>query len=134
MLYVEKDLAQCVKVAFDKWDSNKAKLNHQYLYVANMRLSPNEFRTAIEKGSSHPQPRNWDPWRLLTYIVTGRKCTYTVLPTTGVPDRDVMFTLYNDIGMYGVKPIPDPNLLGLGVKFHTLEDFIKDSLVPHLKI
>src|ERR1700733_6924702 len=47
MLYVEKDLAQCVKVAFDKWDSQKAKLNYQYLYVANMRLSPNEFRTAI---------------------------------------------------------------------------------------
>jgi len=23
MLYVEKDLAQCVKVAFDKWDSQK---------------------------------------------------------------------------------------------------------------
>ena len=79
-------------------------------------------------------PKNWDLWRLLTCTVTGRKCTYTVLPTTGVPDRDVMFTLYNDIGMYGVKEIPDPNLLDLGVKFHTLEDFIKDSLVPHLKI
>lgn len=45
-----------------------------------------------------------------------------------------MFKLYNDIGMYGTKEIPDPNLLELGVKFQTLEDFIKDSLVPHLKI
>jgi hypothetical protein len=55
MLYVEKDLAQCVKVAFDKWDSQKAKLNYQYLYVANMRLSPNEYRAEIEKGSSRPK-------------------------------------------------------------------------------
>lgn len=50
MLYVEKDLAQCVKVAFDKWNTDKAKMNHQYFYVANMRLSPNEYRAAIEKG------------------------------------------------------------------------------------
>ena len=67
-------------------------------------------------------------------VVTGRKCTYTVLPTTGVPDRDVMFHLYNDIGMYGTKQIPDPNLLELGIKFHTVEDFIKEQLCPHLNI
>ena len=45
-----------------------------------------------------------------------------------------MFTLYNDIGMYGTKPIPDPNLLELGVKFHSVEDFIRDKLCPHLGI
>jgi hypothetical protein len=56
MLYVEKDLAQCVKVAFDKWDTHKATMNHQYFYVANMRLSPNEYRAAIEKGLPHPHP------------------------------------------------------------------------------
>lgn len=50
MLYVEKDLAQTVKVMFDKWDTHKEKLNHQYFYVANTRLSPKEFMTAIEKG------------------------------------------------------------------------------------
>jgi hypothetical protein len=32
-----------------------------------------------------------------------------ILPTTEVQDRDVMFTPYNDIGMYGTKPIPDEN-------------------------
>jgi hypothetical protein len=58
MLYVEKDLAQCVKVAFEKWDTEKLKLNHQYFYVANMRLTPNEYRAAIEKGSSRPIPQN----------------------------------------------------------------------------
>jgi hypothetical protein len=52
MLYVEKDFAQCVKVALDKWDSNKEKLNHQYFYVANCRLSPREFKAAIQKGSN----------------------------------------------------------------------------------
>jgi hypothetical protein len=66
--------------------------------------------------------------------VTGRRCTYTVLPTTGVHDRDVMFQLYNDIGMYGTKEIPDQNLLDLGVKFHTVEDFVRERLAPHLGV
>jgi hypothetical protein len=55
MLYVEKDLSQCVKVAFDKWEAQKQKLNHNYFYVANTRLSPRSFRDAIEKG---PLPSN----------------------------------------------------------------------------
>jgi hypothetical protein len=50
MLYVEKDFAQCVKVIFDKWDTHQDKLNHKYFYVANVRLSPCEFKNAIEKG------------------------------------------------------------------------------------
>jgi hypothetical protein len=54
MLYVEKDLAQCVKVVMDKWDSQKDKLNHQYFYVANIRLTPREFKSAIQKGWSLP--------------------------------------------------------------------------------
>jgi hypothetical protein len=50
MLYVEKDLSQCVKVAFDKWDTHREVLNHRYFYVANMRISPYQYAQAIEKG------------------------------------------------------------------------------------
>src|ERR1700737_4839961 len=50
LLYVEKDLAQCTKVMLDKWDTHKEKLNHQYYYVANCRLTAREYTTAIEKG------------------------------------------------------------------------------------
>jgi hypothetical protein len=45
-----------------------------------------------------------------------------------------MFQLYNDIGMYGTKEIPDQNLEALGIKFHTVEDYIRERLVPHLGI
>jgi len=45
-----------------------------------------------------------------------------------------MFKLYNAQGMYGTKEIPDPNLLELGIKFHSVEDFIRDRLLPHLGI
>ena len=67
-------------------------------------------------------------------VVTGRKWTYTVLPTTGVPHRNIMFTLYNDIGMHGTKEIPDPDLLELRVNFHDVEGFIKERLIPHLHL
>ena len=50
MLYVEKDLSQCVKVAFDKWDTHRDFLNHRYFYVANIRISPRQFSQVIEKG------------------------------------------------------------------------------------
>lgn len=64
--------------------------------------------------------------------VTGKECKYTVLPTTGVPDRDIMFQLYNERGMYGTKEIPDPNILKLGVKLNGIEEFVRECLVPFL--
>lgn len=55
-----------------------------------------------------------------------------MLPTTTVPDRDVMFQLYNEMGMYGTKEIPDQNVLKLGVKLHDIDDFVRSKLAPHL--
>lgn len=113
MLYVEKDLAAVTKAVFDHWDARADELNHQYLYISNARLTPLDIAASVKR-------------------VTGKECTYTVLPTTGVPDRDVMFQLYNEMGMYGTKEIPDENILKLGVKLHTVDDFMRERLAPHL--
>jgi hypothetical protein len=64
--------------------------------------------------------------------VSGRRTIYEVIPTTGVPDRDIMFELYNQVGMYPGKEIPDQNVLDLGVKLHSVDDFIRERLLPHL--
>jgi hypothetical protein len=45
-----------------------------------------------------------------------------------------MFKLYNAQGMYGSQEIPDPKLLELGIEFHSVEDFVRERLVPHLQI
>jgi hypothetical protein len=50
MLYVEKDLSSVTKAIFDHWDSRKEELNHQYLCVANARLSPRDILACINKG------------------------------------------------------------------------------------
>jgi len=115
MLYVQKDLSAVTKAVFDHWDTKKDELNHQYLYVANARIAPREIIACIKR-------------------VTGKDCPYRVIPTTGVPDRDIMFQLYNERGMYGTKEIPDPKVLSLGVKLHGIEDFVRETLVPALGI
>ena len=69
---------------------------------------------------------------LTRYAVTGKEGTYHVIPTTGVPDRDIMFRLYNETGMYGDKELPDENILKLGVQIHGIDDFVREVLAPHL--
>ena len=70
----------------------------------------------------------------MEYIVTGKKCIYETLSTTGVPDRDIMYQLYNEVGMYGNQELPDENIVKLGVKMHGIEDFVRERLVVHLGI
>ena len=64
--------------------------------------------------------------------VTGKEGVYHAIPTTGVPDRDVMFELYNQAGMYGAKSLPDKNVTRLGVQMHGVDDFVREVLAPHL--
>jgi hypothetical protein len=43
-----------------------------------------------------------------------------------------MFNLYNKTGTYPGVVLPDKYVLDLGVKLHSLEEFVKERLVPHL--
>lgn len=43
-----------------------------------------------------------------------------------------MYQLYNEVGMYGSKELPDENITALGVKMHGTEDFVRERLLPHL--
>jgi hypothetical protein len=64
--------------------------------------------------------------------VTGQPTTYVVLPTTGNVERDKMFNLYNETGTYPGVILPDQRVLNLGVELHSLEEFVRDRLMPHL--
>ncbi|KAI7781124.1 hypothetical protein LA080_015244 [Diaporthe eres] len=113
MLFVEKDLSAIAKAVFDQWDSKKDRLTHTYLYCCNARVSPNEIVACVER-------------------ITGKATVYTKLESTGWKDRDIMFQLYNECGMYNGKEIPDQNVLALGVDLHGIEDFVRTRLLPHL--
>lgn len=57
---------------------------------------------------------------------------YTTLPTCGIKERDTMMELYNSVGMYPDLQVPTAEVLGLGVKLHTVEDYIREKLLPYL--
>lgn len=113
MLFVEKDLARIAKAVLDKWDERRDRLRHQYLYCTDARISPDEILGCVER-------------------VSGKKAVYERLDKTGWPDRDAMFELYNEYGMYGAKEIPDEHVLALGVELHGIEDFVRERLLPYL--
>ena len=67
--------------------------------------------------------------------MSGKKTTYTVAPSTGWPDRDKMFDLYNVIGtMYPDFQVPDSGVTSeLGVKFSGgAEEYVRTRLLPSL--
>lgn len=113
MLFVEKDLSGIAKAVLDRWDAEKDQLSHKYLYCTDARVSPNDILACVER-------------------VSGKKAIYRRLESTGWADRDIMFKLYNECGMYGFKEIPDKNVLALGVELHGVEDFVRSRLLPHL--
>ena len=131
MLYVQKDLSAVTKAVFDNWDARKDEIAHRYLYVANARVTPLEILASVKKRECFPRASHI--FANACYLtVTGKDGTYSVLPTTGVQDRDVMFQLYNEMGMYGAKALPDENVLKLGVRMHGIDDFVREVLAPHL--
>ncbi|EMT71720.1 NmrA-like family domain-containing protein 1 [Fusarium odoratissimum] len=114
-LYVEKDLGAVAKALFDQWDEKKDTLDGKYFLASGARETMGDINAILEK-------------------VSGKKVIYKVKPTCGIPDRDIMLQLYNNVGMYPGVDIPTPEVAMLGVKLHSAEDFIRERLLPHLKL
>jgi hypothetical protein len=43
-----------------------------------------------------------------------------------------MMEIYNSVGMYPGLQVPTPEVLNLGVKLHSVENYIRDKLLPYL--
>ncbi|PVH77021.1 NAD(P)-binding protein [Cadophora sp. DSE1049] len=112
-LYVEKDLAAVCKAIFDQWEDKKSSLDGKYFLASGARETQGQINEVLER-------------------VSGKKVVFTTKPTTGIKDRDIMLQLYNAVGMYPGVTVPSPDVLDLGIKLHTCEDYIRERLLPHL--
>ncbi|KAH6698292.1 hypothetical protein BKA61DRAFT_709953 [Leptodontidium sp. MPI-SDFR-AT-0119] len=112
-LYVEKDLAAVCKAIYDQWDDKKSSLDGKYYLASGARETQRQINEVLER-------------------VSGKKVVFTTKPTTGIKDRDIMLQLYNAVGMYPGVTVPSPEVLDLGIKLHTCEDYIRERLLPHL--
>jgi len=60
----------------------------------------------------------------------GKEVTFTPVETSGLIDLDEMFLFQAKIGMYTSTPVPNPDLVALGVQFGSMDEFIKTEVVP----
>ncbi|KAH7196171.1 hypothetical protein DER44DRAFT_889228 [Fusarium oxysporum] len=105
-LYVEKDLGAVAKALFDQWDEKKDTLDGKYFLASGARETMGDINAILEK-------------------VSGKKVIYKVKPTCGIPDRDIMLQLYNNVGMYPGVDIPTPEVAMLAELYDT--DYIRDK-------
>ncbi|KAH7412949.1 hypothetical protein BKA64DRAFT_616561 [Cadophora sp. MPI-SDFR-AT-0126] len=112
-LYVEKDLGAICKAIYDQWDTKKSSLDGKYFLASGARETQGQINEVLER-------------------VSGKKVVFTTRPTTGIKDRDIMLQLYNAVGMYPGVTVPAPEVLDLGIKLHSCEDYIRERLLPHL--
>jgi hypothetical protein len=64
---------------------------------------------------------------------TGKQTRVVTAPTSGLEDLDIMFGYYNQYSLYNEIPIPTEESQQLGIRFHTMEVFVREGAVPHIK-
>ncbi|KAJ7903829.1 hypothetical protein B0H14DRAFT_3422004 [Mycena olivaceomarginata] len=60
----------------------------------------------------------------------GATVTFTTLPPMGLPPMDEMFLAHAEYVGSTARPVPNPELVALGVKFSTVEEFMETELKP----
>ncbi|KAJ7123608.1 hypothetical protein C8R44DRAFT_840549 [Mycena epipterygia] len=63
----------------------------------------------------------------MTAKALGVEVTFTSIATTGIPQVDEMFAAHSEYnGLYTATPVPNPDLVALGVKFGTMDEFMEE--------
>jgi len=112
--WVAHELGQAAVALLKNYaDPSKGVLGKTYPVITAKFTYP-EFTAAISKA-------------------IGKEVTFISPPTAGAEELDEMFLYQAKIGMYNDTPIPNPDLVALGVKFGTLEEFIQAEVVHRFK-
>ncbi|KAJ7762873.1 hypothetical protein B0H14DRAFT_2539986 [Mycena olivaceomarginata] len=111
MTWVSHDLGQAVVALLTNYtDASKGVLGKSYPVVSFRPTYP-QFAEAIAKAIK-------------------KEVKFVALETAGLAEFDEMYLYQAKIGMYNDTPIPNPDLVALGVKFGTVEEFIQKEVVP----
>jgi uncharacterized protein YbjT (DUF2867 family) len=118
MIWVERDLGRTVAAILKSDRATKAKAAAAggfggEVYCVGGMNSPAEVAAEIQKQ-------------------TGRETRVVTVPTTGLHDLDIMYECYNEYSVYSELTYPTPATVELGVQLSTLEDWVRDSAVPHV--
>ncbi|KAJ7735608.1 hypothetical protein DFH07DRAFT_967072 [Mycena maculata] len=62
--------------------------------------------------------------------VIGKEATFISVESAGIAEPDEMFLYQAKFKMYVDTPVPNPDLIALGVQFGSMEEFIATEVVP----
>ncbi|KAJ7776630.1 hypothetical protein DFH07DRAFT_911950 [Mycena maculata] len=70
----------------------------------------------------------------LTGKALGKEVTFTTAPPSGMAPMDEMYSAHAEYsGLYTATPVPNPELVALGVKFGTIEEFLETEVKPRFR-
>ncbi|KAF8212775.1 hypothetical protein K438DRAFT_1928034 [Mycena galopus ATCC 62051] len=109
--WVAHDLGQAAVALLTNYtDPSKGVLGRSYP-VVSLKFTYPELAAAIAKAIK-------------------KEVKFTPIETAGLVEIDEMFQFQARFGMYNDTSFPNPDLVALGVKFATLEDFLQTEIVP----
>ncbi|KAF8197703.1 NAD(P)-binding protein [Mycena galopus ATCC 62051] len=109
--WIDQDLGKAAVTLLTNYgDPSKGVLGKSYP-VITMRCTFPEFAAAIAAGIK-------------------KEVTFITLETTGIREFDEMYLFQAKFGLYSDTPAHNPDLVALGVKFSTMEEFIQKEVVP----
>ncbi|KAK7017366.1 NmrA domain-containing protein [Favolaschia claudopus] len=111
--WVGHDLGQAAVALLSNYqDSKKGKdILGKRFPVVSFKATHTELAAAIAKGIN-------------------KDVKFVQTETAGLQEFDEMYEYQAKSGMYSDTPVPNPDLLALGVKFGTLEEFVRKEIVP----
>lgn len=105
--WVERDLGQCALALLKHYKDPESEVLSRTFYAVSAKLNYTQFASILQQA-------------------LGKPVSFVSSQTTGMQEMDDMYAFQSEFGLYPDTAIPDPQLINLGVKFHTMEGFIQE--------
>ncbi|KAG2136671.1 hypothetical protein DEU56DRAFT_358182 [Suillus clintonianus] len=105
--WVERDLGQCALALLKQYKDRDSEVLSRTFYAISAKLNYTQFASILQEA-------------------LGKPVSFVPSHTTGMQEMDDMYAFQSEFGLYPQTAIPDPHLISLGVKFHTLEEFSQE--------
>ncbi|KAG1729146.1 hypothetical protein EDB19DRAFT_130786 [Suillus lakei] len=105
--WIEWDLGQCALALLKHYQDPESEVLSCTFYAVSAKSSYTQFASILQQALRKP-------------------VSFVSSSTTGMQEMDDMYAFQSEFGLYPHATIPDPRLINLGVKFHTLEEFSQE--------
>ncbi|KAJ7626834.1 NAD(P)-binding protein [Roridomyces roridus] len=108
--WVGRDVGQAALALFKNYDDPDKKVSGKVYPVVTANMTYPELAALVGK-------------------VLGQEVTYTSTPATGMAGYDEMIMAQSEYnGFFASSQVPDPELIAMGAKFGTMEEFVETEL------